>query len=234
MVAITPANILDLEKSFVLNLEKNSFPTIPPLVTGILVDTSKSMEEEIRSGWVDETLKKFLVVAKKFDNDGCLQVSGFNTCSKAFPNLKEWGGTGLRWYTDTYGMVARGGTRFAGPLFDMIKVLQGTSGVLGSILGLFKKQDDFKPSYIAMITDGSPDDGHEFEQVLAGYAGKPVFVQLIAIGLQVNEAYLRKVTQQYPNVGLIYMANPSLITDEFFYDLVCNDKFKSFVEKLNK
>lgn len=74
----TPVILLDLKKTFELNLEKAGILNVPILQARAAIDKSGSMEELFLSGWVDNTLDLFIGAALKFDDNGELEVGWFD------------------------------------------------------------------------------------------------------------------------------------------------------------
>ena len=212
-------DILDLEKAFELNLEKAQFPTLPVMATHLAVDCSTSMREEFMSGWVDHMIKCFYVAAMKFDDDKTLEVCGFNEHLLTFPSITEFP---KDLYTSEVGMRPNGGTCFA-PV-----VKQFVPSPVSFLKGLFSKPTAKK--YLGMITDGDSYDRGDFEQVLAKLEKDKLFIQLIAIGNQLDMDYLRAVSGSYQNIGLIHFPDPFSVDNNAFFEALCNDKFKTWLE----
>lgn len=216
-------DILDLQKTFELNLEKAQFPDIPTMETRLAVDCSGSMSDEFRCGWVDLLIARFFVAAMKFDDNAELDVGGFNTDFTDFPSITELPENG---YTTTYGMYADGGTSFA-PVIKNMATLKPLSviGFLSKITGV-----DRAKAYLGFLTDGENNDEREFEAMLERVDPTKTFIQLIAIGRNVNLNYLKAVAASYPFISLIHFPDPTSVSDNGFYEAICNEKLKTWIE----
>src|SRR5437870_11883392 len=106
----------------------------------LAVDISGSMDDELRSGWVQDTVDLFLAAAMKFDDDGQMEIGFFNTSFKMYPDMTEVdAGT----YIKAQGVRANGGTAFG----DVIGELNGDNEG-----GFFSFVKSPAPVYIVMIS----------------------------------------------------------------------------------
>lgn len=230
---------ISLEKKLVISLTKAGFDVnkLPKAEVKALIDKSYSMKDEFESGWTQKTLDLLLAAALKFDDDGVLQVGFYNTQFDRTPDMTASdSGTYIR----NHGIYVAGGTCFAGGIraFKAGTLSQPAAkvekkGFFGSLFGKSTPQvtgvvaDKGMPTYIPMITDGDNGDKEEFERELATMAN--TFVQIIAIGTGVKKAYLDSVASKYENVAVMYLPNPSGVSEEQFYDMILNKDFKKFM-----
>lgn len=223
-------NLLDLTKKLELCLTKANVTTIPTLATHLAVDCSGSMSDEFREGYVQHIVNLFLAAAMKFDDDGELQVGTFNTRFRSHrPATKE----DLNSYVSKERLYADGGTKYAPIWEDFVLPYQremsaqpSSGGMLSKIFGKSKPAEKPKArGYFCMITDGDNDDRREFEASLAKMEADQVFIQVIALGTQVNVNYLSSIATEYDNVSFIQLKQPKKVTDESFYESLCNPKF---------
>lgn len=223
-------DILDLTKKLELNLAKAQIFDIPKMDTKLAVDKSGSMSDEFACGWVDKTIDLFIAAALKFDDNGRLEMGFFNTSFESTPDgVKDNAGG----YTRAYGIRADGGTCYSPAiqaLANKPSVVSQAKGFLGKLFGGKEEAAPVKPAYIGFITDGDPQDFLEFERSL-DQMDKRNYVQLIAIGNQVNVGRLRLAAER-PNVGFIHISNPHKTTDDQFYELMCNDELKAWIASL--
>lgn len=235
-------DILDLNKAvalFELNLEKNNFPAIPPLAARLAVDSSISMEEEFECGWVNHTINLFLAAALKFDDNGELEMGFFNHALKMAQNAVSSDANGG--YLRRVPVRASGGTCYAPVFQHMAEQRQAQEeskqGFFSKIAGLFGGSENPAPkqksrptkAYLGMITDGDCTDPEETYEALKNVDN--TFIQIIAIGTQINKARLNSFTQ-LPFVDVIYLPDPHKVTDELFYEKLCNNKFKAWLEAI--
>lgn len=209
--------MLDLTKSLELNLEKAQIFTPITMAVKIAVDKSGSMSTEFSNGWVQDTLDLFLAAAMKFDDDGKMEVGFFNGSFDRTPDMTvDDAGTYIR----KHGIRAGGGTNFA----DAIKGLKGSNK--SGFFGFGKKPT---PVYLAFITDGENSDEREFEAQLDSLEN--TFVQIVAIGTNVNKRYLDFIGAKYDTVEVLYIPNPKAVDQNKFYELLLNEEFKAFAVK---
>lgn len=239
--------VLDLTKKFELNLEKAQILNIPKMDTKLAVDCSGSMHNEFRCGWVDKTIDLFIAAAMKFDDNGVLEIGFFNHDYIDTPDatINDAGN-----YTEKHGIRANGGTRYAPP----VRALANSAGAAAVVTNITEKAKGFlgklfggltsssasaatqssltvaKPAYIGMITDGDAADFDEFMNVLNDM-DKRNYLQLIAVGANVTMATLNRAAA-LPNVGVIHIKDPHKVTDDQFYELLCNDELKTWVAGL--
>lgn len=239
---MTTINILDLSKKFTLNLEKVGVLQIPTLRTKLAVDKSGSMENEFQDGLVDRTIALFTGAALKFDDDGKLEMGFFNhgMTLTADAEASDNGN-----YLRRVRQQAGGGTAYA----PIIEAFEGRrvpaapapapekKGFLSALFGRGKSapapaenpNDSEFRSYVGIITDGDAGDERKFEAELAKTSGD-TFYQFIAIGTGVTTRYLTGVAERYPHVAFLHIPQPKKVTDDEFYELLCNDKFAAWIK----
>lgn len=221
------SGILDLKKSLVLNLEKSNFPTIPTMETKLAIDCSGSMDEEFAAGWVDHMVCRFYAAAMEFDDNHTLDVGAFNNNYHEMPSVSSDPGNN---YIRNAGLYANGGTAYAPVIENMAHQPKEKS-----FFDIFKKKSaSVNPVYLGMITDGDCQDQNLFERRLSSIDSSKTFIQMIAIGNQVNLPYLRRVESKYGNVSVMHLPNPKSVSDDGFYQEMCNAKFKAWIELITK
>lgn len=213
---------LDLEKkveTFTLSLEKAGVFKIPVLEARFAVDMSASMIDEFANGLVDRTIDLFIAAALKFDDNGSLDVGFFNsTFHKTAPATAADAGQ----YLKKSGQRANGGTNYA-PIIENFETT--TKG--GFWAGITGKKAKHR-GYAAIITDGDNYDESAFEAALQKTSGD-TFFQFIGIGTQVSKRYLKSVADRYPHVSFFIIERPNKVTDEEFYEMLCNDKLTKWI-----
>lgn len=246
-------NILDLSKTFTLNLEKIGVLQIPTLAARLAVDKSGSMENEFRQGLVDRTIALFTAAALKFDDDGQLEMGFFNNFMERTPDATEKdAGNYLRRVRQSAG----GGTSYAPIIveFESKRVAPVTAdsapapapekkGFFASLFGKktepvvtapadsgLKSGECAVRAYVGVITDGDANDNRQFEAALDRTSGD-TFFQFIAIGNGVRTEYLTAIAAKYPHVAFMHLPNPKTTTDEQFYEHLCNDKLATWIKR---
>lgn len=226
------SNILDLSKKFELNLAKAQIFNIPKMDTKLAVDCSGSMDDEFRCGWVDKTIDLFIAAALKFDDNGVLEIGFFNHGYIDTPDatINDAGN-----YTRKHNIRANGGTNYTPAIEALANSASVAQAATGFLKGLFGKKEDSvsssaKPAYIGMITDGDAGDFGEFLNFI-NKMDRRNYLQLIAIGTQINMRTLNQAAA-LPNVGVIHLKNPTSVTDDQFYEQLCNDELKAWVTSL--
>lgn len=217
------STLISLTKSLNISLEKANIIKIPEMQVKLLVDKSGSMSSMFYTGWVQDTIDLFLVAALKFDDDGKLQIGFFNSSFKQLPDVVE---ADAGKYIVKNGVRADGGTCFAEGIAAFKGGTREKKGFFGS---MFSKAETLSttPTYIAMITDGQCTDERQFEAQLKDLDG--TFIQIIGIGHGVDKRYLDSVASQHANVSVIYLDNPTSVTQDSFYDMILNKDLKQFI-----
>jgi hypothetical protein len=233
--------LLDLTKTFELNLEKAGVVNIPTLEVMLAVDKSGSMGGLYRQGYVDRAVNLFLPLALKFDDNSQIEVGFFNSEFEEAPfALPEDCGK----YLKKSGQSPDGGTNFA-PIIEAFETKRG-SGVVDSTVAKAKgffgrmfgkseptaapaptQQTQFR-AYAGIITDGANFDKREFEAELAKTNGN-TFYQFIGIGNGVETAYLTGIAAKYPHVAYFELRDPTNFTDDKFYQEIVNSKFTAWM-----
>lgn len=241
--------VLDMSKTFEEAMTKKGIITFPVLRTRAAIDKSGSMEGNFRSGYVSKSVDRFIAAALKFDDNGELEIGFFDTNFQETPvaTLEDAGQ-----YMTTKGarVYANGGTEFAPIVAWTLEedtregaAQQASGGFFGGIKKLFGAAPAPVAStlpdcgqYTGIITDGSLNNvtsKQRFEAMLKKTDAKDSFFQFIGIGNQVDTDYLEYVSKKFPNVGFVYIPNPSKVDDDAFYELLVNDKFVGWIAAYN-
>lgn len=245
--------VLDMNKKFVLNMEKamqkQGVVTFPTLRTRAAIDRSGSMHDNFASDYVSTSVDRFIAAALKFDDNGELEIGFFNTQFKETP-VAVLADAGQYMDTKARTIRADGGTEFYG-IVDWTLEEDTREGAAqeqaGGFFGGIKKLFGAAPApvasalpdcgqYTGIITDGalnSPEAKQRFEASLKRTDAKDSFFQFIGIGGGVDKAYLESVSSRFSNVGFVYIADPSKVSDDAFYSLLANDKFIGWIAQYN-
>lgn len=250
--------VLDLNKSFVLNLDKAGVAQadIPTMEVRLAIDKSGSMSGLYRSGFVDSIVNRFLGVAMSFDDNGSVEVGFFN---HNFHEAPEALPADVGRYMAKAGEDADGGTEFHGIIqaFETERggnaltqaagqVAQKTKGFLGKLFGGGSTPAPAAApvvsgkgagcavagmrAYVAIVTDGDNSDKREFEAELDRTSGE-VFYQFICIGTGAPTSYLNRLAAKYPHVAVAEFRNPTSVTEDQFYGEIANPALVAWIKK---
>ena len=195
------------------------------------------MSEEFQCGWVDKTINLFIAAAMKFDDNQSLEVGFFNTSFKTTDEAKA---SDIGTYLKTKGKSIRpnSGTNYAPIIENLESAVSAAPEKKSSFFGSFfsgSKEGDGgtrtakNKAYVGVITDGDPQDKSKFEDRLQSTSGD-TFYQFIAIGDQIDPNYLARLANKYEHVSFIHLRDPYKVTDDSFYEKLCNDKFVSWTK----
>lgn len=232
--------LLDLTKTFELNLEKAGVVNIPTLEVMFAIDKSGSMSHLFRNGAVDRAVNLFLPLALKFDDNAQIEVGFFNSNFEEAPFAVA---ADCGKYLKKSGQSADGGTCFA-PIIEAFETKRAgavTESVTTAVKGFWGKltgktqttaavstQQTQYRAYAAILTDGANFDKREFEAEMAKTGGN-TFYQFIGIGTGVETSYLTNLASQYPHVAYFELRDPNNFTDDKFYQEIVNSKFTAWM-----
>lgn len=247
--------VLDLSKTFELNLTKAGVAKIPVLRTRAAIDRSGSMAHNFDQGFVQRAVDLFIAAALKFDDNGELEIGFFNH-SFTETEVAVLADAGRYMRTKGGEIDARGGTEFA-PVIDWTleedtrgqapqqEEAKGFFGKLKSALVGSPKTEAAAGAvalpdcgqYLGIVTDGKLESHasmQRFEHALSNVDQFETFIQFIGIGDGVDTAYLNRVANAYVNVSFVHITNPLKFDDNSFYEQLSNAKFVSWIEQYNK
>lgn len=238
--------VLDLSKTFELNLTKAGVTKIPVLRTRAAFDRSGSMHDNFAKGFAQRAVDLYIAAALKFDDNGELEIGFFNHTFTETPVavLSDAGK-----YMQTKGRAIRpdGGTAFH-PIVEWTQEedtrgaeeSQGFFGALKSALFGGNPKSEPLPDcgqYIGVVTDGRLESAaarDAFEAALSEVDPLDSFFQFIGIGTEVDVVYLRKIADRFPNVSFEHVLNPLKFDDNSFYEKLSNAKFVKWIDAYNK
>lgn len=227
----TNAKVLDLNKKLELSLTKVNATSLPQMNTHLAIDCSGSMQEEYRDGLVQNIVDRFLVAAMKFDSDGKLEVGTFNRRFHSQPTATL---ADVETYVRKHRLSANDGTNYAPVITEFVLKAEAAAPKAGMLSRMFgKKETGAAPvakNYFGMITDGDCQDRSDFERALAAVPGNS-YLQIIAIGNEVNLPYLQGISAKLDFVDLIHFPNPKAVTDQDFYDAICHKEMVTWAQK---
>lgn len=217
-------SVLDLSKKFELNLQKVGFTQIPTMQTRLAVDKSGSMGGLYRSGFVEKTIELFLGAAAKFDDNGELEYTFFNTGASSIKSV------GVNDYKKLSIPDVNGGTNYVPALEELIETTPKAAGIFGSIFGK-KDAKPADPVYVGFITDGDPNDLQETVKLLKSIEDTRNFIQFIIIGTDVSQRTQQALTG-FKNVSVKIIANPSNMSVDDLYDVIANKELLAWYQGL--
>jgi hypothetical protein len=241
--------VLNMAKTFELNMQKKGVVTFPILRTRAAIDASGSMDNNFASGYVSTSVDRFIAAALKFDDNGELEIGFFNTRFLETPvAVLEDAGVYMQTKARTIGTEfepivewtleddtregAPGQQQESGGFFGGLKKLFGVAPVQAPVEGELPDCGQ----YTGIITDGalnSDSSKARFESALRKTDAKDSFFQFIGIGDGVDVGYLADVARRFPNVGFVHVPHPDAVSDDDFYGLLANDKFIGWIAQYN-
>lgn len=218
--------LLDLSKSFELDLVKAGFTDIPVLRTRLAIDRSGSMSELFGNGKVKHLVELFLGAALKFDDNGELEYTYFNTSASSMETVD------LNSYGNFRLPGVSGGTNYTPALKELFDT-QESSGGIGRLFGFgAKKTSTEAPVYIGFVTDGQPNDESDVVKFLKDNEDSRNFVQVIVLGTSSVTASLRNILGSFKNTALTVIPNPSKMTTEELYSAMANEKLLAWTKSV--
>jgi hypothetical protein len=222
------AIVLDLGKKFELNLTKAGFDKIPLMRTRTAIDKSGSMDDLYRNGFVEKTIELFMGAAAKFDDNGELEYTFFNTSADDMKSIDINSYKNIRIPSADYG------TRYVPALKELADVSgKKSGGIFGSIFGGKNADKEEPPVYIGFITDGDANDQDEAEKFMKDLEGTRNFVQFIVLGNQVTLRNIEKLAN-HSNAAYSVIKNPSKLSVDELYDIIANQKLLNWYTTLTK
>jgi hypothetical protein len=241
--------VLDLSKSFELNLEKAGVTEIPVLRTRAAIDKSGSMSMNFARGFAQRAVDLFIAAALKFDDNGELEIGFFNESFDETP-VAVLADAGVYMTTKARHIRADGGTRFD-PIIEWTleeDTREGAGSTATEKPGFFGRMFGKKPvttkiesalpecgQYTGIITDGelSARDKALFEASLTRMNVADSFYQFIGIGSDVDSDYLERVCGQYPNLAFVQIEDPLSFDNDEFYAELCGEKLVAWIDQYN-
>ena len=227
---MSQTNILNLTKKLELNLTKAGFTTIPIMAVKMAIDKSGSMYEEFRDGFVEKAIELFMGAAAKFDDNGQLEYTFFNSSADPVKTI------GVADYDRIRIPEANGGTNYTPALRALIETDPADAQVEKP--GFFGKLFGSKPAptnngtaadlnYVAFLTDGDAADTSRTLDYIKSLDDN-TFVQFIAIGTQLNMNTLAELGGR-KNTSHFVIPNPGKLTAEELYEKIANQKLLTWV-----
>ncbi|WP_295388824.1 VWA domain-containing protein [uncultured Thiodictyon sp.] len=199
--------LIDLAKQATISLKKQGLQETLARV-GVVLDASRSMNRQYKTGRVQELLDRALPLALHFDDDGALDVWAFDDTPKTLPPATVHNIAG---YTETAG----GGWRaWYGGANDEPKVMR-------LAIDHYRATPDAPPAYVLFVTDGGIHRNKEIVELTIEAARYPIFWQFMGLGGRNYGALERLDTMPgrlVDNCGFFAIDDLHDLTDEQLYD----------------
>lgn len=207
-------------------LEKRNIKNVPCQVK-LGIDRSGSMDHLYSNGTVQDVVERILAISLNVDMDQTVDVWAFHNDSipvktVTVPLIENY----VR--TEIVNKVRAGGTSYAPCMKDIANSAAPSKG----FLGFGKKAAD--PTLAIFITDGENDDRSAAEKVLKDSQSSNIYWLLVGIGRGGDFSFIKRMGDQYPNVGFVFIEDVSSIDDEDMYELLLNDELASWFGKFKK
>ena len=207
-------------------LQKKQINNIPCQVK-LGIDRSGSMDHLYSKGTVQDIVERILAISLNVDMDKSVDVFAFHT--KSYPVKPVTVPLVENYVNDEIvNKIRSGGTSYA-PCFEQI--LESSQGKKG-FLGFGKKQAD--PTLAIFITDGENDDRSESERVIKKSLSENIYWLMVGIGHQGDFSFIKRLGDDYPNVGFITINNIDSIDDDDLYEAMLNDELAAWFKKFKK
>jgi len=161
-------HLVSLAKAATISLEKQGLHTTVARV-GVVLDASGSMRQQYKSGRVQELLDRVLPLALHFDDDGSLDVWGFDDEPIVLPVATTHN---IQGYVDS---VGGGWKRWVGGTNDEPKVIR-------QVLDHYRQNPHAPPAYVLFISDGGVHQNRAITALMIEAARYPIFWQFMGLG----------------------------------------------------
>lgn len=184
----------------------------------VALDYSGSMRHMYKSGVVQQTINKLLPLGLAFDDNGSVDVFLFQSDYCRMPSLDI---SNYETFVNNVIMTSgyrMGGTNYAPVLEAIVEGERG--GFLGRKIVSEPIVNDYCPTFILFMTDGSNADPGDTSAIIKSSSEKNVFIQFIGIGND-EFKYLRKLDdlrgRARDNTGFSSMKDLVSVTDDELY-----------------
>ena len=226
-----------------ISLQKKKIEKIVMQVATVF-DRSGSMDTHYSNGTMQNYLERMVPIGLKFDDNG--QIDNWAFTAQSYE-------TGPVTLENLEGFVKReimsigaGSTCYAPVLRDINDYYFQTSSVVeevkptGFFGKLFGKTEqkvniieklDVDPVYLIFQTDGDNDysDKGPTLEIIRQLSKKPIYIQFVGIGNDTDFHFIKKLADDFDQVGFIHIPNLQKATDEEIYDLLISDELKNFL-----
>ena len=208
-------HLLDLTKKSLMSLEKNNLLDIKARVA-LVLDYSGSMNQQYKSGDVQQVLDRIMPLALNFDDDGSFECWAF--AEKAL-RLNDVRLDNL----NNYIASEQGGYKKwnAGAGYN------NEPAVLEEVLAYFNKDSSSNlPVYIVFISDGGVSEARKIKKILQEASSQPIFWQFVGIGGR-NYGVLEKLDTMegrvVDNCNFFKIDNIKSISESMLYDFLLQE-----------
>jgi len=235
------ARTIDLRNKVSLAKQQAGLLTQAAQVEFVL-DISGSFAGRYHDNTVQDIVERLAPIALEFDADGTMPVTLFGADAHEAPAITQ---ANLCEYVNRE-VVTRypfeGGTRYAKPLWQIVRRHFGVAVQEESSGGWFRKKTEVKivqqapaavPVFVQFITDGDNQDRKETENLLRMMEVLPIFIQFVGVGTA-SFAFLRKLDDMprdlLDNAGFFQVKDIVNTSDEQLYRDILHE-FPAWLDK---
>jgi hypothetical protein len=191
------------------------------------IDRSGSMDDLYHKGTVQDVVERILAISLNVDMDQTVDVWAFH--NNSYPVKTVTVPLDENYVTnEIVKKISSGSTSYAPCMKDIL----ASSAPSGGFLGFGKKAAD--PTLAIFITDGENDDQASAEKILKDSQKSNIYWLLVGIGTSGDFSFIRRMGDQYPNVGFVFIGDVSAIDDDDMYSLLLNEELAAWFGKFKK
>ena len=164
-------HLLDLTKKSLMSLEKNNLLDIKARVA-LILDYSGSMNQQYKSGDVQQVLDRIMPLALNFDDDGSFECWAFAEKSLRLSDVTL---NNLENFVNT----DQGGH----PKWKAGARYNNEPAVLEAVIQYFTQENpSHLPVYVVFVSDGGVSESKKIKNILKNASSFPIFWQFVGIG----------------------------------------------------
>ena len=208
-------HLLDLTKKSLISLEKRSLLGLKARVA-LVLDYSGSMNQQYKSGDVQQVLDRIMPLALNFDDDGSFECWAFAEKALRLNNVTLGN-------LNNYIASEQGGYKKwnAGAGYN------NEPAVLEDVLRYFSQETPSDlPVYIVFISDGGVAEARKIKKILQEASSQPIFWQFVGIGGKNYGVLERLDTMEgrvVDNCNFFNIENIKSISDLMLYDFLLQE-----------
>lgn len=238
-------SLIDLGKKVEIVLQKRGVQNIKARV-GFAIDVSGSMQDEFQSGLMDGVTQRVFALAMKFDDNASMDCWTFDNNMGELPEATTANIDGYvrRHIMENASISKWHGTEYAPPLaaainkwFPAARAEQRVGGFFGfggkKIAGISEAESASlakQPSVLVFLTDGDNQDAAAAERALREAQSKPLYINFVGIGTDTDFAWIKRMGDQYPNVGFLSVRNIRSISDDALYEGLVSEELATWLK----
>jgi hypothetical protein len=228
---------LDKKKELVgLQLAKRNVPTDLIMRVKSIMDVTGSFEWAFNDGTIQELYNRLIPVAMRFDDNQSLESYWFSNAAGVAPEIKpeDFDNYVGKFLASVPDKNLWNGTYYAKALEALWDDINGKETVSKGFFGLFKKEQQkslYPPTYVMFVTDGDAYDETEADKLLAKFADKKTYIQLIGVGRGSSFNYLKRMADKYGHVGFVTFPDLEKTSDQKLYEAMLNDELCDWIKQ---